>query len=142
MSLRGDPKQEKLEAFVSVGNYMTGLYTRIRERTNTHDEFIKKSGLARTSHKTYRDDPYFKNTIRQGDIFSSLSQARSIRPEDLNVIGMGKLSLEVDAARSSGLAMIRPDNIEKGEVEEIIAENYNQRSQAYSSKTQFRNKTS
>ncbi|CAG9318275.1 unnamed protein product [Blepharisma stoltei] len=135
MSLREDPEFDKPEAFVNVGNYMTGLYTRIRESSNTCKSIIRKPGMLKTSYKTFRDDPYFKDTVKNDEIFSNLSFVRSIKSEDLNVVGLSKLPLEIDAVKSAGIEYVKFDAVEKGGDEEVIIENHMPKIRAYTSKT-------
>ncbi|CAG9333481.1 unnamed protein product [Blepharisma stoltei] len=134
MSLRGDPRTDKLDAIVNVGNFMTGLYTRIRQRSSSQS-IIRKPGTVKANSKTFRDDPYFKDTAKNGEIYSSLSQARNIKCEELNVIGLSKLPMEIDAVKSAGYENLKLEAIEKGDEEEIIVENYAPRIRAFSTKT-------
>lgn len=117
MSLRADRREERA-TYVPVGNALSGLYTKVKERSQTAEAIIRRPGALKSTFKTFRDNPYFqKRTAVE-------TQKKSLRPVDctetdmLVVEGVGKLSLEMHAAQEVGLEFVRPELVEVGPVEE------------------------
>ena len=96
MSLRGDDNTEKLDTFMRIGNDLNGLYTKIK-KTN----------------------PSYKPS-------NSSHPKISISNKDLEIVGLNKLSLEVEAVKKVGYEYLKTELLETtdNEDEEIIEECY------------------
>jgi hypothetical protein len=119
MSLRADKRDERA-TFVPVGNTLSGLYTKVKERSQTAEAIIRRPGAVKSSTKTFRDNPYFQKRQAEENKKKALRPVNCTDAEHLTVEGVGKLGLEVSAAQEIGLEYLRPELVEGGVVEEEI----------------------
>ena len=103
MRLRESPEEKKYEAFINVGNALSGLYTRVQ---------VDKSSV---------------------DLCGGAGEGEEIDNEsrnDLQVVGNSKLPLEIEAVQRLGCQYLKPELIDRGHYDEIFAEQYDQKAKA------------
>lgn len=103
MKLRDSENDVKYEAFVNVGNPLSGLYTRIQHKKES---------------QTFEDIEF-----EEGN--EEIANCR-----DLQVVGLSKLPLEIDAVQRMGCEHLRPDLLERGGIDETIVEQYDKKTKA------------
>ena len=100
MSLRDDPKEGKTETFLRVGPELNGLYTRVRCN----------------NEETSRGIP--------------ISPDAGVNCEELQIIGIGKLPLEIEAVKRVGYEFMKPELLVTEKWDEVIAEQYDKKLKA------------
>ncbi|OMJ85877.1 hypothetical protein SteCoe_12719 [Stentor coeruleus] len=98
MSLRKNQENEHLESYMCIGNELNGLYTKVK-----------------------KPNPYFKADKKFLDAMMEENY------KDLEVVGVNKLALEVEAVKKIGYEYLKPEllNYNKGRCQdEIIIEHY------------------
>ncbi|CAG9325816.1 unnamed protein product [Blepharisma stoltei] len=120
MSLRHCPG-EVLDAYVNIGSPLGGLYVRVKESPDTPCELIRKPGLTKSSLKTYKDSPYLLKTL---SLTKSLRTPSCPAMDELQVLGLSKFPLELEAAQTAGLEKVKYNLAKEYTENEIITENY------------------
>ncbi|OMJ87474.1 hypothetical protein SteCoe_10807 [Stentor coeruleus] len=98
MSLRKNQKSEHLDSYMCVGNEINGLYTKVK-----------------------KPNPYFK---AEKKLIDSMTEENY---KDLEIIGVNKLALEVEAVKKVGYEYLRPELLSYNKTrcqDEIIIEHY------------------
>ena len=101
MSLRDDANHSKLETYIRIGHDLNGLYSRI---------------------KCKMDDD-----INESSIYNSLSPEYA---DELQVIGVSKLPLEIEAVKKVGYENLRPELLNNDKYDEVIIEQYDKKIKA------------
>lgn len=73
---------------------------------------MRKSNFSRTTAKTFKDTEYYKQVIHSDSIDHSLRPVSDFDPDELQVTGLSKLSLEISSMRPqdfSQLALLPPE---------------------------------
>lgn len=125
MSLRHNPNSECLDTYINVGSHLNGLFMRVKEKPDTPCEIIRKPRALKSSLKSFQSSPYLKTSLN----FTQTLRSAGCSPlaEDLEVVGISKLPLEVEAAVSAGVDAVNYNLTDQDEYEVIIAENYSNR---------------
>lgn len=98
MSLRKNQENEHLESYMCIGNELNGLYTKVKK-----------------PNPSFKADKKFLDTMAEENY------------RDLEVVGVNKLALEVEAVKKIGYEYLRPELLSYNKSrcqDEVIIENY------------------
>ena len=125
MSLRA-PKGGR-ETYIPVGDKLSGLYTRIKERNSSAEPIIRKprNESPEQMHRSFKDNPYFQKRMKAEELNRSLHPVSFTSPHLLSVSGVRKFEVELEALHSKGLDSLNLDVIKPGEPgEEVLDSHY------------------
>jgi len=126
MSLRTDEGER--ETFLPVGDKLSGLYTRIKERNHSAEPIIRRPNSPEWMHRSFKDAPYFQKRMKTEELHKSLHPVQCSQPHDLKVVGVAKYPAELIALETKGLDKLELDLLKSGEPgEEVLAVHYDTR---------------
>lgn len=96
MKLRDSSEDNKFEAFLRVGNNLSGIYSRIQ---------VRKPSKASQGYEVIEDLDLKDNP-------------------DLEIVGVSKLPMEIQAVEKIGCEYLKPELLDLTKHEEVIEENY------------------
>lgn len=126
MSLRCD--EGGRETYLPVGDKLSGLYTRIKERNNSAEPIIRRPNSPEWMHRSFKDAPYFQKRMKAEEMHKSLHPVQCSNVHDLKVCGVGKYSAELAAVKYRGVEKLDLEQLKVGELnEEVYAVQYDTR---------------
>lgn len=126
MSLRTD--EGGRETYLPVGDKLSGLYTRIKERNHSAEPIIRRPNSPEWMHRSFKDAPYFQKRMKAEEMQRSLHPVQCSQPHDLKVQGVAKYPSELAALENKGVDKLELELLKLGEPgEEVIATHYDTR---------------
>jgi len=130
MTLRTDSKDTDRGAYLPVGNLFSGLYAHMKERTSSAEPLIRKplpanAVIEPSLTRTFRDYPYFQRRMKEEEARKPLRPVQATAPQSIWIQGKAKFEEELQALRTAGLELFRPDFLKPGDLtDEVLAEQY------------------
>ncbi|CAG9322486.1 unnamed protein product [Blepharisma stoltei] len=123
LTLRQWPKSDVPgEVWIPIGGQLSGLYTTIRHRSNTSQEFIRTVGSHCSSRGSLRNSQYFKQKLEENQSKDQILLDKEL--DDMMVLGESKFPIEKSAAEMIGVRFLATDIGNNVMPEQTIELNY------------------
>jgi hypothetical protein len=115
------------DTYLPIGDKLSGLYTRIRERSTSVEPVIRRpsSHSPEHLHRSFKDYPYFQKRMKAEEMNRSLHSLPKTSTHLLSVRGVSKYEAELDVLVTKGVELLNLELIKPGEPgEEVLLEHY------------------
>ena len=100
MSLRNNKNsQAPREIYISAGNVFSGLFTKVKERSNEPEPIIRNPSAPISTKRTFRNSSYYQEKVDHFASNKSLRPVECCEVQDIIIFGSNKLALELAAAK-------------------------------------------